>query len=310
MTILMFIIGVLLISVSGRLAAHAISVPRVQLRRHLHDIGDYGFAAEPESAAGQVTSRGQLNDAFAAYADRVGRFAIAYLPALRPLKRGELAAASFYESTPEAVHGYRAFAAIFLATLVALLAAMTGGVSLLTVVLMVALAAAGWQLPAVVIRSRGKARLKQVDKELPELIDLLIATVEAGMAFSASLVLVSTRIQGPLGDEVRLAIRHQDLGISTSEALEDMLERCDTPSMHAFVRTVTRGESMGLSISPILRELATDIRRRRRQAAQEKMHKAPVKMLFPTMFLIMPVLMIVLFYPAAYQVMTGLSHVG
>ena len=218
MTILMFIIGVLLISVSGRLAAHAISVPRVQLRRHLHDIGDYGFAAEPESAAGQVTSRGQLNDAFAAYADRVGRFAIAYLPALRPLRRGELAAASFYESTPEAVHGYRAFAAIFLATLVALLAAMTGGVSLLTVVLMVALAAAGWQLPAVVIRSRGKARLKQVDKELPELIDLLIATVEAGMAFSASLVLVSTRIQGPLGDEVRLAIRHQDLGISTSEA--------------------------------------------------------------------------------------------
>ena len=130
------------------------------------------------------------------------------------------------------------------------------------------------------------------------------------MAFSASLLLVASRIQGPLGDEVRLAIRHQELGISTSDALEDMLERCETPSMHAFVRTVTRGESMGLSISPILRELATDIRRRRRQAAQEKMHKAPVKMLFPTMFLIMPALMIVLFYPAAYQVMKGLSKVG
>jgi tight adherence protein C len=89
-----------------------------------------------------------------------------------------------------------------------------------------------------------------------------------------------------------------------------MLERCETPSMHSFVRTITRGESMGLSISPILRELASDMRRRRRQAAEEKMHKAPIKMLFPTMFLIMPALFIVLFYPAIYSVMKGLKKVG
>jgi tight adherence protein C len=80
--------------------------------------------------------------------------------------------------------------------------------------------------------------------------------------------------------------------------------------MHSFVRTITRGESMGLSISPILRELASDMRRRRRQAAEEKMHKAPIKMLFPTMFLIMPALFIVLFYPAIYSVMKGLKKVG
>jgi tight adherence protein C len=311
MTIFMFIIGVLLIAVSGRLAAHAISVPTLQLKRHLRDIGEYGFQADPESKSdsGQAKPRGHLNEAIAALAERVGRFAIARMPALRPLGSGELAAASLQERTPETVHGYRAFTAILLATLVAGFAAMTGAASLLTVLLLVASAAAGWQLPAVVIRSRGKSRLKQVDKELPELIDLLIATVEAGMAFGASLMLVSNRVQGPLGDEVRLTIRHQNLGISMSESLEDMLGRCDTPSMHSFVRTITRGDSMGLTISPILRELATDMRRRRRQAAQEKMHKAPVKMLFPTMFLIMPALMIVLFYPAAYQVMTGLGKV-
>jgi tight adherence protein C len=307
----MFAIGVILIAVSGRLAAHAISVPTLQLKRHLRDIGEYGFRADPEfeSESGQAKSRGPVNDAVGALADGVGRFAISHLRALRPLGSGELAAASLHDSTPERVHGYRAFAAILLGTLVAGLAAIAGVGPPLILVLMVASAAAGWQLPAVVIRSRGKARLKQVDKELPELIDLLIATVEAGMGFGASLMLVSNRIQGPLGDEVRLTIRHQNLGISMSESLEEMLGRCDTPSMHAFVRTITRGESMGLTISPILRELATDMRRRRRQAAQEKMHKAPVKMLFPTMFLIMPALMIVLFYPAAYQVMTGLGKV-
>jgi tight adherence protein C len=77
-----------------------------------------------------------------------------------------------------------------------------------------------------------------------------------------------------------------------------MVERCDTPSVRAFVRTAARGESLGVSIGPVLRELSADQRRRHRMAAREKMQKAPVKMIFPLMFLIMPALMIVLFYPA------------
>jgi tight adherence protein C len=173
--------------------------------------------------------------------------------------------------------------------------------------LMAAGAALGWQLPAVLVRGRGRRRLDEIDKELPELIDLMIATVEAGLGFSGSLKLIADRLQGPLGDEVRLTISQQNLGITTSEALEDMLGRCDSLAMRAFVRTVVRGEAMGLSIAPILRELAVDMRRRRRQAAQERMHKAPVKILFPLMFLIMPALGIVLFYPAAYSVMNGMS---
>ncbi|HWF74416.1 MAG TPA: type II secretion system F family protein [Solirubrobacteraceae bacterium] len=301
MTAIMFILGVLLFAISGRFVARAIAVPRLKLRQHLTAIDDYGFASEPEPDAAK--SRARLNERLTAFAHRVGKWAIDHVTALPPLERGHLASAGFYETTPEAVHGYRALAALLLAGLV-LLAASSGGLTPLAMVVMLAAAALGWQLPATVIKSRGRARLEEIDKELPDLIDLLIATVEAGMGFAASLALVAGRLQGALGEELLVAVRQQNLGISTSEALDEMLERCDTQSMRAFVRTITRSESMGLSIGPILRELATDMRRRRRQATQEKMHKAPIKMLFPMMFLIMPALFIVLFYPAVHSVMT------
>jgi tight adherence protein C len=303
MSALLFILGVVLFAISGRMVARAIAVPRLQLRQHLSAISEYGFASESDQD--QAKSRSRIHDKLAAIATRVGGWAIIHLTALPALEHGQLASAGLYESEPETVHGYRALAAVLLATLTLLFAATSIGVSMLALVLTLAAAAAGWQLPAVVIKSRGQVRLDGIDKELPDLIDLLIATVEAGMGFAGSLALVASRLPGALGEELLVTVRQQNLGISTSEALEEMLERCDTPSMRAFVRTITRSESMGLSIGPILRELATDMRRRRRQAVQEKMHKAPVKMLFPMMFLIMPAMFIVLFYPAVHSVMTN-----
>ncbi len=308
MTVLLVLLGVLLVAASGRLLAHSIALPTLRLRRHLLDIHEYGF--DSGQADNPTPSRGRRSDSVRRLAERIGRFAITNVAALRPLGQGELAAAGFYDITVETVHGYRALTAGFVASLVGLVGYAAAGASLITVLLVAAGAAMGWQVPAILIRGRGTRRLAEIDKELPELIDLLIATVEAGMGFSGSLQLVADRLEGPLGEEIRLTIRHQNLGISVSEALEEMLVRCDSPSMRAFVRTVVRGEAMGLAIAPILRELTTDMRRRRRQSAQERMHKAPVKILFPLMFLIMPALMIVLFYPAAHAVMTGLSGIG
>jgi Flp pilus assembly protein TadB len=304
MVIFMFAIGVLMVATTGRLVAHAIALPRVRFKRHLRELLDYGFQPDPEADG---AAAGGESAALTKLAERLGRFTIANLSRLPQLRRGELAAAGYYDISPEAIHGYRGLAAASLALVVALGGFALVGPSLITLLVILAAAAAGWQLPAIAIRHRGDARLEDIDKELPELIDLLIATVEAGMGFGGALGLAASRLKGSLGDEVRLTVRQQNLGISTSEALEGMLERCDTQSMRGFVRTVVRGESMGLSIAPILRELATDMRRRRRQASQERMHKAPVKILFPLMFLIMPALMIVLFYPAAYSVMNGLS---
>jgi tight adherence protein C len=307
MIFLISLLGIVLVGVSGRLVAQAIVVPRLQLKEHLRAIQDYGF--ESASSQEEIGSRAQLNQAIGLMAQRVGSFMMRTFTSLTPLKRGDLTAAGFYDVTPEAVHGYRTLAAILLPMTFLLLVLMSGGLSLLTFLMVVGAAAVGWLLPAFVIKKRGSARLDEIDRQLPELIDLLIATVEAGMGFAASLSLVADRFRGALGAELRLTMRQQSLGISTRQALEDMVERCDTQSVRSFVRTVTRGESLGLSIGPILRELSGDMRRRRRMAARERMQKAPVKMIFPLMFLIMPALMIVLLFPAIYSVSHNFSGI-
>jgi tight adherence protein C len=157
------------------------------------------------------------------------------------------------------------------------------------------------------VRKRGGSRLAEVDTRLPELIDLLIAMVEAGMGFTASLGMVADRFDGAIGEELKLTMSRQSLGLSIQQALEEMAERCDTPAVRAFVRTAARGETLGVSIGPVLRELSGDQRRRHRMAAREKMQKAPIKMIFPLIFLVFPALMIVLLFPAVYSVSHNLS---
>jgi tight adherence protein C len=306
MTFLLLLLGAGLAGASGWLATHAVAIPRLRLKKSLIELAEYGFVSGNQVA--KDDDEAGIGSALARIAERLGRFTRARLTMLPALESKELAAAGHYDITVDLVHGYRVLAAMALGFVFSVLA-LPGGPAI-ALLLGIFAAALGWQLPSTSVRRRGRKRLSEIDAELPELIDLLIATVESGMAFGGSLSLVADRLEGPLGDEVRMTGRQQALGISSAQALEDMLGRCDTSSMAAFVRTVVRGESMGLSIAPILRELAHDIRRRRRQAAQERMHKAPVKILFPLMFLIMPALFIVLFYPAAVSVMSGFKSLG
>jgi tight adherence protein C len=305
MTFLLFVFGIALVGGTVRLLIHAVVLPRVQLTRHLRGIQGYGWEGALTTAG--AGARERLNVALVRFAERVGSWTMARLPNLSPLRRGELTAAGFYDVSPETVHGARVIAALALPSLVLFYVLASAGISLITLGLVLASGAAGWVLPAAIVRHRGEARLSEIDRELPDLIDLLTATVEAGMGIGGSIGLVAGRFRGALGDELRLTLRQQSLGISSEQALNDMVERCDTPSLRAFVRTVTRGESMGVSIGPMLRELAAEVRRRRRHAAKEKMMKAPVKLLFPLMFLIFPALMIVLMFPAGYTLLHNLA---
>jgi tight adherence protein C len=305
MVYLLLLFALALVGITVRLLIHAAVLPRLLISTHLRQIEGYGF--QEATAEADAGSQRQLDRALKALAGRAGSYAMQRLPSVKPLRRGELTAAGYYDASVEAVHGYRLLAATFIPGLMLLFVVSTGGPGFMTLMLVGLLAAGGWWLPAIVIRNKGAKRKAEIDKELPELIDLLTATVEAGMGFAGSVNLVAGRFRGPLGDELRLTLQQQKLGISNSQALEDMVERCDTPSVRAFVRTITRSEAMGGSIGPILRELASDARRRRRQAAEEKMQKAPVKMLFPLMFLIFPALLLELMFPAAYSLMQSLG---
>ena len=97
------------------------------------------------------------------------------------------------------------------------------------------------------------------------------------------------------------------MGLSTTEALSNMLERCETPSMRSFVRSILQGETLGVSIGQIMRNLSTEMRKRRRAAAEERAQKAPLKLLFPLVFLIFPAMFVVLLAPA---VLSFIDSVG
>lgn len=302
MTGLLMCVGILLIGVSAWLAVRVMTMHRQRVELHLRQIDSYGFDSGVAELEPVGQPGGSLNSSLNQAAERIGAALLRRLPQLTPLARHDLTAAGYYDTTLEAVHGYRAMLATFLFALAVLYGVGSGGFSLIGVVATAALGVLGWQLPALAIRHRGQRRLDQIDRELPQFIDLLVATVEAGIGFGAALNNVGGRFHGPLGDELRLAMRQQRLGFGTERTLADLAERCPTASVRAFVRTASRAESHGVSVGPVMRHLASDIRVRRRNVAREKIQKAPIKLLFPLVLLILPALMMVIFYPAMYNI--------
>ncbi len=141
----------------------------------------------------------------------------------------ELISAGFFNVGPRRFLGYRVLATVLLPILSLWLFALTGRLWSGVVPGRAGRSALGWVGPNIVIHRRARQRLQTIDEGLPGLIDLLVVTLEAGVAFTAALRLASERLTGPLGDEIRLTIQEQSLGLSTLEALENWLKRCDTP---------------------------------------------------------------------------------
>jgi tight adherence protein C len=169
------------------------------------------------------------------------------------------------------------------------------------------MAAGGWTVPLTLLRLRAQRRSDQIDGELPELIDSLVVTVEAGIGLGGALRLSAKELRGPLGEEINLMLQEQSMGLSSNAAMQSMLKRADTPSMRSFVRAVTQGENLGVSLGEIMRGLAVEMRSRRRARAEARAQKAPVKMLFPLVFCIFPAILITMLYPAVKTFSDALS---
>jgi tight adherence protein C len=305
--VILLLMGIVLVGVSVRLIIYAAVLPRIKLAMHLREIQAYSFEGMGE--VGAVARRQSPAEVLTEVAARIGALMMRTVPSIPALTSRDLAAAAMYDVTPEAMHGYRVMGAALLPMAALLMCSGFGGVTLIGMLFVIGAGVVGWLLPALAIRSRGQRRMDEVDRDMPDLIDLLTATMEAGMGFAASLDLVAGRFKGALGEELRLTQSQQKLGVSNDQALKDMVERCDTGSMRSFVRTLRTAESLGVSIGPSMRELAHDVRRRRRQNAEEKMRKAPIKMLFPLIFLIFPALLLLVMFPAAYSLIHQLSSV-
>jgi tight adherence protein C len=302
---LLFVLGVLILAGAAGLLVRAVALPRVRMSAQLRQIDSYGFAASegPIDAPREGSSPHAALNAIIA---RVGRSA-AGDGWRAPVAKIKLRAAGVYTIEPDIFHGYRVIVSIVLPAFLILLTIRGGSVAPTRLLLILATAGLSWFGPALLVERRAQRRMDRVDRDLPELIDLLTATIEAGLGFAGSLQLVADRFQGPLGQELRLTLHEQSMGLSTGQALENFRERCNTPSVRAFARAVSQGETLGVSIGTMMRNLASETRKRRRQLATEKVQKAPVKMLFPLVFFIFPALFVVLLFPALYRVAEQLA---
>jgi tight adherence protein C len=302
---LLFVIGILILAGAAGLLVRAVTLPRVKMSTQLRQIDSYGFAAT-EGMIEAPPQNSSLRAALSAFVARVGQSA-AGSGWRAPVAKIKLRAAGVYTIEPDVFHGYRVIVSILLPAFLILLTIRGGSISATRLLLIVVTAGLAWFGPALLVERRAQRRMDRVDRDLPELIDLLTATIEAGLGFAGSLQLVADRFQGPLGQELRLTLHEQSMGLSTGQALENFRARCDTPSVRAFTRAVSQGETLGVSIGTMMRNLASETRKRRRQLATEKVQKAPVKMLFPLVFLIFPALFVVLLFPALYRVFEQLA---
>ncbi|MDH7576905.1 MAG: type II secretion system F family protein [Bacillota bacterium] len=160
--------------------------------------------------------------------------------------------------------------------------------------------------PELYLGFRIKERRAAVMRGLPDVLDLLTVSVEAGLGFEIALVKVTERFQGVLAEEFGRVLQEMKLGKPRREALKDMAERVGAEDLTTFVGALTQADQLGVSIGNILRLQAGQMRRKRRQRAEEQAMQAPVKMLLPLVFFIFPALFVVLLGPALIQIMRHL----
>jgi tight adherence protein C len=295
---ILFLGALFLAGLSVALALRAGVMPRMRAAETVETIDAYGYSSHRNDDDDGAGVRGLLDDV----ADLVGGIFARRFGGVREAElRNELMAAGLYRMAPRKFLGYRIICTVCVPaawTWVAVTSAMPPFMAFLGTVAALLM---GWVAPMTIVRKRARRRLEQIDHELPELIDLLVVTVEAGLGFNSSLQVAAERLTGPIGEEMRLTLQEQSMGLSTNEALRNLLTRAETPAMRSFVRAIVQGETLGVSIGEIMRTLAVEMRKRRRALAEERAQKAPIKILFPLIFLIFPAMFVILLGPAAFQ---------
>ena len=169
---------------------------------------------------------------------------------------------------------------------------------LVGVLLTAGLAVGGFALPGILVSGRAKRRREEIRAQLPDALDLLAVSVEAGMGFDGAIAKLTEYMDGPLGEEFALTLGEMRIGESRSDALKKLGERANTPEVAAFTRAIIQADQLGISLGRILRVQAIDTRDKRQSAAEEKAMKAPIKMLFPTVMFIFPAMFLVILGPA------------
>jgi tight adherence protein C len=186
-----------------------------------------------------------------------------------------------------------------LALAYSVLASPSTGVAL---VILVGLPALGAMYPNGRLSTTVKARQEQILKDLPDTLDLLAISVEAGVGFEGALGIVCQHFDSPLANEFSRTLKEMELGLPRRDALQNLKKRTEVPELSNFVLALTQADVLGMPIGRVLKTQATEMRSKRRQWAREKAAKLPVKILFPLIMFIFPPVFVIVLGPAAAQI--------
>lgn len=157
-------------------------------------------------------------------------------------------------------------------------------------------------VPDVLIRSNAQKRRDSIRMELPNTLDQMLISVQAGLGFEASMARTAASGTGPLADELIRTLQDIQVGRSRMDAYTALAERVDVPDLRSFIRSVVQADKYGIAIAKVLQTQAKEMRTKRRQRAEEHAMKIPVKILFPMIFFIFPTLLLIVVGPVALSI--------
>jgi tight adherence protein C len=161
----------------------------------------------------------------------------------------------------------------------------------------------GWVAPGAHIAQRVTKRQDEIRRSLPDTMDLLTISVEAGLGFDAALNQVVQVVPGALSQEIGRMLHEMQLGVSRVDAFRHLADRTEVPELKTFVLSVIQADQLGVSVGKVLRAQAKELRTKRRQRAERKAMQIPVKLLFPLIFFVLPALFVVVVGPGAIHIM-------
>ncbi|MEN8239839.1 MAG: type II secretion system F family protein [Actinomycetota bacterium] len=186
-------------------------------------------------------------------------------------------------------------------------ASMIDATGLARLALTVVVGLIGFFVPDVLVARRGRERQELIQLEMPDTLDQITMSVEAGLGFEAALTRTARAGEGPLADELNRTLREIQLGIPRAQALRQLADRTDVTDLDSFVLAVVQSEQYGIPVGKVLRVQSDELRDKRRERAEERALKIPVKMIFPLVFCVFPAMFIVLLGPAAINIFRTLG---
>ena len=201
--------------------------------------------------------------------------------------------------------GVKGFAAIVGGVLISGLVNAVSGDPLFTLGGLLGGIILGFMAPDFYLSSKAGGRANAIIEQLPDALDLLTISVEAGLGFDAALVKVTEKMKGPLTEEFKRASGEQRVGKSRQEALRGINERVEVKELQNFISAIIQADQLGVSMSKVLRIQSEQLRQDRRQRAEEKAARAPILIMLPTVGCIFPSLFIVILAPAALSALSS-----